>query len=147
MATTKNINAGVPSLGNTGETTLIISAGLGGSLEQGTVCWGHDTGVTEQNVKDFADGWTGYAAVAGSGDAEYMGLNPANEAVSPTWFTGTMKATIEIDHYGSGSGPAETLHYKTGVTKEACEAAGWTAYSGQFNSTGWVKIRITANSP
>ena len=35
-----------------------------------------------------------------------------------------------------------TLHYRTGATVEACEAATWTPYTVPFESLGYVQVRV-----
>jgi len=46
-----------------------------------------------------------------------------------------------MDKYLTGSGTINVF-YRTGATKVATEALGWTPYSGSFVSLGWVGIRV-----
>jgi len=63
--------------------------------------------------------------------------------ISETWQLGAFQAIIELNHYGTGSGPAPKVQYKTGNSKENCEADTWHDYNGiSFTSQGWIKVRI-----
>jgi hypothetical protein len=107
------------------------------------VCWGQDTNVEEDNIRDFSGNWTGTGVISGSGDAEMIELYPGDDMESETWFIGSGSVMIVEDKYGGGPGAA-TIQYKTGATKEACEADSWHNYVGAFNSLNWVKIRVSA---
>jgi len=80
--------------------------------------------------------------VNGTGDDEALTLDPGENWEYPTWYYGVASnARITKDKYQSGSGTI-TVYYRTGITKEATELLGWTAYSGDFASLGWVGIRV-----
>jgi len=104
--------------------------------------WGHDTGVTEDFVEDFADG-SGTAEVIGTGDdetvcidaEEYWEFDPVN--------AGSSIMEILYDVYNTGSGVPGTIEYRTGATRVLCLADTWHTYSIPFSSSGWVQIRIS----
>jgi len=55
--------------------------------------------------------------------------------------TGTNKVTLLQNVYI----PADdvTMEYRHGATIAACLAAGWNNYVGEFDSLGYVQIRLT----
>lgn len=110
-------------------------------VEFGTVCWGHDTSVEEDNTRDFTANWTGTGSISGSGDSEKISLRGSQYMESETWNTGSMTVVLDVDKYGSGSG-SYTLKYKTGASAVACEAEEWATYSAPFASSGYVKLRV-----
>jgi len=79
--------------------------------------------------------------VEGSGDDERVLLGPGEYWEYPTWYLGTGQARITKDKYQSGSGTV-IVYYRTGTSEANCEAQGWTLYSGDFTSEGWVGIRV-----
>lgn len=107
----------------------------------GTICWGHDTGVIETNIKDFFGNWAGTAAIQGVGDAERIEFDSGEDSESETWNIGPGRVKITIDKYGSGSG-TPVIKYKSGNSQISCEADSWHAYTGSFITTGWIKIKI-----
>lgn len=108
----------------------------------GTTVWGHDTGVTETNVRDFSGIWTGTGAVSGSGDAEVIQLNATEYMESETVNTGSVTVTLLQNTYASGD--TVTIQYRTGATQAACEAAAYSTYSAPFASDGFVGIKIVS---
>ena len=106
----------------------------------GEVCWGHDTNVTEESIRDFLNNWIG-ATIVGSGDQERMLLWPGDEAISETWHIGAGRISFDYNHYLMGSGAIAFL-YKDGSTKANCEADSWHEYMGPYISQGWVKLKI-----
>jgi len=105
------------------------------------VCFGHDTGVEEDYAEDHASG-SGTGTVNSTGDSETLTVNPGEYWEYPTWYYGTgSNARITKDKYLTGSGTIN-VYYRTGATKGATELLGWTAYSGDFVSLGWVGIRV-----
>ena len=110
-------------------------------LFSGEVCWGHDTGVLELNIKDFTD-WTGTGTVSGSGDSEIISLHSGDYMESPTWNFGIGTLIIGKDIYASGYG-APDIYYKTGDSEATCDADTWTLYTGSpVACARWVKVRI-----
>jgi hypothetical protein len=107
-----------------------------------TVAWGHQTDVTQNIARTFAGNWTG-GTVNDSGDNETLTIEFGENSESETWNLGAGNATILIDSYQSGSGPAPTIEYKTGDSKANCDADTWHAYSGGFTSKGWIKVRLS----
>lgn len=108
------------------------------------VCWGHDTGVTEPNVRDFSGNWTGTGTIldAGVADDERVALNEGEYEDSETWNLGIGTATVTLDKYGSGSGPTPDIYYKNGVSQAACDADTWHLYDTNFYCNGWAKVRV-----
>jgi hypothetical protein len=122
------------------------SSSLSSSTPESTVTWGHHTDVTEDSDRNFTDNWTTIdnATIEGSGDAEILKLNcTTSSSESETWHLGSMEAKITYDKYGTGSGDAPTIQYKTGTTRVNCEADTWNVYNGtSFTCTGWAKIKV-----
>ena len=106
----------------------------------GSMCAGHDTAVEEDYTIDHADG-SGTGTVSGSGDDEILTLDPGEYWEYPTWYYGIGNARIFKDKYQTGSGTI-VVKYRTEATKAATEVLGWTVYSGEFNSLGWVGIKV-----
>jgi len=107
----------------------------------GSVCWGHDTGVVEDNVRDFLNNWSGDASIQGLGDAERIQFDSGEYEESETWYIGAGRVRLIIDKYGSGSG-TPVVKYKQGSSQALCEADSWHAYTIPFVCGGWVKIRL-----
>ena len=112
-------------------------------LTEGEVCWGHDTGVLEANVRDFSGNWTGTGSIEGAGDAEIIALNAGENMVSEVVYTDTIICEVLQNEYDP-TGDDVTLEYRHGATEGACEVAGWNAYIVPFASDGYVQIRITS---
>jgi len=107
----------------------------------GTVCWGHDTGVIEANVRNFTGKWAGTGTISGAGDSEQIELLSSEYEESETWEIGAGRIKITIDKYGTGSGTV-VVKYKDGNSLANCEADSWHNYTGSYVSSGWVKVRI-----
>lgn len=112
-----------------------------------TICWGHDTGVAEDNTKDFSGNWSGSALIVqpGVADVERLHFDPGEDKISETWNIGFGRVKITLDKYLPGFG-TPTVYYKSGDTQVNCEADTWHPYVGSFVTQGWVKIRIEAFS-
>lgn len=108
----------------------------------GSVVSGYHTSVDEDYDINFQGNWTGTALITGSGDAEKILFDAGENLQLASWNLGSGTATIELDKYQSGYDGSITVKYRTGATKAACEAAGWTTYSGSFTSLGWVGVRL-----
>ena len=106
-----------------------------------TICWGHDTAVTEDTTHDFNLKWTGTGYVAGVGDNEKLYLNTGENMESEAWNIGNRRIKITTDKYQAGAG-IFNVKYKDGATEAACEADSWHNYTVPFVCSGWVKIRI-----
>jgi len=110
----------------------------------GTVTWGHDTGVVEDNIRDFSGNWTGTGAIAGAGDAEQIQLQTGENMESEDWHLGSClynSARLRQNIYDV-LGDDVTLKYKTAATQGALAGVGWSNYVAPFQSLGWVKVRI-----
>ena len=89
----------------------------------------------------MADG-AGTGIVSGSGDAEKLTLGGGQDWTFPSVQTGAVEIKIVYDKYQAGSGGPVTIEYRTGVNKEACEAADWDTYTGHFTSLNWVQMKM-----
>jgi hypothetical protein len=107
----------------------------------GTVCFGHVTGVTEENAEPFST-WTGTGTVVGSGDSERLELLSGEYMNSP-FITKSGMVESALDVYASGGKPA-TLKYRTGANQTACEAASFITYTVPFEALGVVQLRVEA---
>lgn len=107
----------------------------------GSVCWGHVTGVTQDNTRTFAINWTGTGTISGSGDSEIVRLKPTEYVESEVVNVGIGTALITLDEYQSGEG-APIVKYKDGDSEANCEADTWNTYTVPFVSQGYVKIRL-----
>ena len=115
------------------------------SVLEGSICWGHVTGVTQDNVETFANKWSGTGEASGSGNNEIITLDSGENMESEVINIGDNKVEILIDEYQTGSGPAPVIKYKDGNSVSNCNADSWNIYSVPFDSTGFVKIRIEAS--
>ena len=107
---------------------------------QGSACWGHSTGVAEDNTRTFTGNWTGTGAIENAGDSERLALESGEYMESEVVNTGSRHVLLYQNVYNTGDDV--TLKYRTGATQAACEAAGWSVYSGSFLSDGYVQIRL-----
>lgn len=104
----------------------------------GSVVWGHDTGVDESNVENLSS-WIGTGEASGSGDDEIITLVTEQYMDSSDVNISGM-VTLAWNKYKTGDDP--TVKYKTAAAQESLDAAEWIDYTDQFNSLGWVRIRI-----
>jgi len=130
--------------GSPSHPTMLVNQAPYPFFLSGTICWGHDTGVEEANIRDFNGNWSGTALVSGSGDAEELHFDIGEYEESETWNIGAHRVKITIDKYASGYG-TPTVEYKNGATQVACEADSWHAYIGPFVCSGWIKVRVECN--
>jgi len=107
----------------------------------GEWCWGRDTSVAEDYIRDWADG-SGTASVVGSGDAETVEIDDTETWTLGVVRTGAVERMINFDKYDTGSGVGD-IEYRTGATVAACLSAEWLLYEGHFTSLGWVQIRLS----
>lgn len=108
----------------------------------GTVTWGRTTS-DETHSRKFSDGWAGTGQASGTGDGENLILDGTEYMISEMVELGAGNATITIDKYDTGSGPAPTIEYKNGDSEANCDADSWNVYSGEFTSLGFVRIRVS----
>jgi len=104
------------------------------------VVWGHDTGATEDNIRDFTGNWTGTGAINGSGDAEVLCVEPGEYMESEVVITGIK--TVELLQNEYAAGDTILLRYRHGATEVACLAAAWNDYTVPFLSLGYVQVRV-----
>lgn len=107
------------------------------------MCWGHVTGVLEDNVRTFAGNWSGTGVASGSGDGEVIEFDAAGQYMESE-IVNTGVNMIQILQNAYGSGDTGTMKYRTGTTQSECESAGWSNYSAPFLSDGYVQLRIEA---
>jgi hypothetical protein len=105
------------------------------------VCWGHDTGVIENNIVNFTDNWVGTGTIENTGDAERVVLDPGEYMESNIIHTGTVSVELYQNLYDI-SGDDVILSYRHASTQEGVASAGWTAYTIKFMSLGYVQVRI-----
>ena len=102
--------------------------------------FGQDTGIDEAYAEDHSSG-SGTGSVEGTGDDERLILGTGEYWEYPTWYLGVGMARITKNKYKSGSGTI-IVYYRTAGNKIATELLGWTEYTGDFESAGWVGIRV-----
>jgi hypothetical protein len=125
-------------------TLIPVLAGAGVEIITGTVCWGHVTGVTEDNVLTFSGNWAGTGDIVnpGAADNEEIELDEAQYMqISGVVQTGINTVTIQKNKYGAGDA-AVVLKYRHGATVAACQAAAWNTYVAPFASAGYVQVRV-----
>ena len=117
-----------------------VSASISPSMPIGEVCWGHVTGVLEDNVRTFSGNWTGTGSISGSGDAEVLCVDSGETMESEVVETGAVTITLLQNVYAVGD--TITINYRHGATEAACLSAGWNLYTGQFVSLGFVQVQV-----
>jgi len=131
---------------SSGSASLSPSASASPSeppLITGTTVWGHDTGVTETNIRDFNGNWTGTGSIENSGDTERIALESGQYMESEVVITGALTVQLLQNTYASGD--TVTIKYRHGVDETACLAASYQTYSSPFTSDGYVQIRLEAS--
>jgi hypothetical protein len=96
--------------------------------------------VLEDNVQTFAGNWYGTGTASGSGDSEIITLQDSEYMESELVNTGVYVVSMDQNLYGSGD--TAILLYRHGTTEENCLAASWEAYTGPFNSLGYIQVRL-----
>ena len=111
------------------------------------ICWGHDTDVLEDVIRDFDGNWTGTGAIenAGVNDTERLALELGEYMVSEVVHTGA--EFIEVDYNVYAAGDDVTVYYRHGNTSEACQAAAWNLYAAPFESDGYAQVKLEATWP
>jgi hypothetical protein len=107
---------------------------------EGSTVWGQSSYVTEDNIRTFANNWTGTGTIQGTGDAEQILMVAGQYMESEISITGANTVVLTQNHYQVGNDVY--LKYRTGATEEACSAAEWAAYTVPFESLGYTQIRI-----
>ena len=108
-----------------------------------SVCWGHDTAVVEDEVRDFNINWTGTGVISSSGDSEVIELEAGDYMESQDWNFGAMLCALQIDKYGAlGVKGIPTVKYKNAATEGGLSSEPWTLYTTAFACLGWLKIRV-----
>lgn len=108
------------------------------SVIVGLTCWGHSTGVTQDNVLNLST-WTGTGTVSGTGDAEKLSLWPGQYMESPAV---QISGTVTLDQNAYGSGSDVTLKYRTAATEGGLAGESWSTYSAPITSSGYIQVRL-----
>ena len=108
--------------------------------------WGHDTGVTQDNIRNFTGKWYGTGEVLLTGDSEKIELAAGEYMISePVIVAVDSTCTVLKDSYFGGGGDANiTLSYRTAATPTALSSASWTAYTVPFTSLGYAQLKASA---
>jgi hypothetical protein len=108
----------------------------------GETCWGHVTGVLEDNARTFNGNWTGTGAVEnpGANDNERLALEPGEYMISEMVYTDAILCQLLQNEYAAGD--TVLLQYRTGATAATCNGAEWTTYTVPFDSLGYVQVRV-----
>jgi len=112
-------------------------------LIAGSACWGHLTGVVQDNVRTFVSNWTGTAYVTGTGDSEKMEISSGELMVSEVVNTGTGFVSLSQNVYDT-SGDDAIMEYRHGATEGDCTSDTWKTYTGTFTSLGYAQIKLSA---
>lgn len=96
--------------------------------------------MLEDNIRTFADNWTGTGTIGGSGNAETICLSTGEAMDSEMVYTGTVSVELAQNVYSAGD--TILLRYRHGATVAACEAAEWVTYANPFVSLGYVQVRV-----
>ena len=112
-----------------------------GAALSGTVTWGHDSGVEEENIRNFTGIWSGTGQITGSGDSEALALDSGEYMESETWNIGSGSVRLRTNLYAAGAGTPIVKH-KEGDSEANCEADTWHTYSSEFSCDGWIKVRV-----
>jgi len=128
--------------GNTRSSWDIGADEYSSGIISGSTCWGHDTGVTEDNTRDFSGNWTGTGTISLSGDSEIITLNPGEYMESEViQISGQIQVNLNSYAPEDASGPAATVEYKTG--SDAGSLGSYQTYSAPFTSDGYVQIKVS----
>jgi len=108
------------------------------------VVWGHDTAVSESNVRDFDGNWTGTGTIenAGVADTERLALEAGENMVSEVVRTGAVDILLDYNVYAAGD--TINFDYRHGNSVANCVAASWNDYTVPFTSLGYVQVRVTS---
>lgn len=107
---------------------------------QGDTCWGHHTGVTEDNARNFINTWMGTGLIENTGDTERISLASGQYMESEVVYTGAVQVNLSQNVYSAGD--TAVLKYRHGASEAACLAASWNTYSSEFISDGYVQVRV-----
>lgn len=106
----------------------------------GEVCWGHVTGVIEENIIPFTAKWFGTGVIENSGDTERVGLEMGQHMESEIVDTGINTITLLQNNYAAGD--TGILKYRTAAAEVDVYSASWQIYSSPFESLGYVQLRL-----
>jgi hypothetical protein len=108
---------------------------------EGTVCWGHQTGVTENNTREFAYNWSGSGTWQGTGDDEVLKLAPTQYMESEAvWIDIGQMVGIRQNKYITGD--SGILKYRTNLDYMTLIGMSWTDYTVPFVSAGYIQVRV-----
>ena len=109
-------------------------------MPAGSICWGHVTGVTQDNVHTFTGNWTGTGSAGGAEDLETMCVTSPQYMESEVVYTDTFVVRISQNTYRSGD--TVKIQYRHGATEADCLSASWNDYVSQFISLGYIQLRM-----
>lgn len=109
----------------------------------GSVCWGHDTGVEESNIRDFSGNWTGTGDILSTDDDEVIVLTSGEYEESENAYPGVGYIMLGVNKYKTGT-LRPTIKFKTAATEDGLAGEAWQEYLDQVYSLGWVKVRVEA---
>jgi hypothetical protein len=105
-----------------------------------TICWGHSTGVTQDDTRTFTGNWTGTGSITGSGDGEAVLLDPGEYLESEVFYTSLEKVVLQQNVYAGGD--TAVLKYRTAASQGGVSGESWSVYSVPFQSLGYSQIRL-----
>mgnify|MGYP001822845972 FL=1 len=120
-------------------TTVTTTTTIDPSTYSGDICWGHDTGVEEDNTANFYGSWTGTGSIEETGDNEKVGLLVGEYEVSHVHNFGSRTAKIQLNKYKQGEDDFH-VHYRTGATEVGL--GEYLPYREPFTSSGYVQIAV-----
>lgn len=120
-----------------------VRCGVESAIIEGSTCWGHVTGVLEDNIRTFTGNWTGTGSIESSGDLERLALSSGQYMESEV--VETSQGEVELLQNEYSEGDSVILKYRQGTSEENCLAASWNTYSVPFSSLGYVQIRVEVN--
>ena len=134
------VNAGVKDTLDTG----FKDTRDGGFEPGGSVCWGHDTGVVEDNVRDFLNNWSGDAAIAGIEDNEQLVFDSGEYMESETWYAGAGRIRLLTNKYIYVlSFDAQTGSFTAGNTIIGATSGATATIVGVYQSGGVGYLYLT----
>ena len=110
----------------------------------GSVCWGHDTGVVEDSVRDFLNNWSGDAAIAGIEDNEQLVFDSGEYMESETWYAGAGRIRLLTNKYIYVlSFDAQTGSFTAGNTIIGATSGATATIVGVYQSGGIGSLYLT----
>ncbi len=99
--------------------------------------------MLEDNIRTFADNWTGTGAIENAGDTERLALEAGEYMIGEVVNTGTITVQLLLNVYSAGD--TVTLSYRHAAAQEDVSTADWNVYSVPFVSLGFVQVRVASS--